>query len=57
MVDPGFLDVVRLGVKSPTDRNVLSTLPVIDRVVRYTMANGPFWHRSSSIDAVFAALG
>jgi glucoamylase len=46
-VDPSFLDVVRLGVKSPTDRNVLSTLPVIDRVLRYTTPNGPFWHRAS----------
>jgi glucoamylase len=47
VVDPSFLDVVRLGVKSPTDPNVLSTLPVIDRVLRYTTANGPFWHRAS----------
>jgi glucoamylase len=47
VVDPSFLDVVRLGVKSPTDRNVLSTLPVIDRVLRYTTPNGPFWHRAS----------
>jgi glucoamylase len=47
VVDPSFLDVVRLGVKSPTDPNVLSTLPVIDRELRYTTANGPFWHRAS----------
>jgi glucoamylase len=26
---------------------VLSTLPVIDRVLRYTTPNGPFWHRAS----------
>jgi glucoamylase len=47
VVDPSFLDVVRLGVKSPTDANVLSTLPVIDRELRYTTPNGPFWHRAS----------
>ena len=47
VVDPSFLDVVRLGVKSANDPNVLSTLPVIDRELRYTTANGPFWHRSS----------
>ncbi len=47
VVDPSFLDVVRLGVKSPTDPNVLSTLPVIDRELGYTTANGPFWHRAS----------
>jgi glucoamylase len=47
VVDPSFLDVVRLGVKSARDRNVLSTLPVIDRELRYLTDNGPFWHRSS----------
>ncbi len=47
VVDPSFLEVVRLGVKSPTDPNVLSTLPVIDRQLGYTTPNGPFWHRAS----------
>ncbi|HEY0487617.1 MAG TPA: glycoside hydrolase family 15 protein [Mycobacteriales bacterium] len=47
VVDPSFLDVVRLGVKRADDPNVLSTLPVIDRELRYDTANGPFWHRSS----------
>ncbi|HEU4426761.1 MAG TPA: glycoside hydrolase family 15 protein [Pilimelia sp.] len=47
VVDPSFLDVVRLGVKSANDPNILSTLPVIDRELGYTTANGPFWHRSS----------
>ncbi|MEV4641216.1 glycoside hydrolase family 15 protein [Actinoplanes sp. NPDC049548] len=47
VVDPSFLDVVRLGVKPATDRAVVSTLPVVDRELRYTTANGPFWHRSS----------
>src|SRR4051812_12464897 len=47
VVDPSFLEVVRLGVKSPTDPNVLSTLPVIDRELRFPTANGPFWHRAS----------
>jgi glucoamylase len=47
VVDPSFLEVVRLGVKSATDPNVVSTLPVIDRELGYTTANGPFWHRSS----------
>jgi glucoamylase len=47
VVDPSFLDVVRLGVKSATDRNVRGTLPVIDRELGYQTANGPFWHRSS----------
>jgi glucoamylase len=47
VVDPSFLDVVRLGVKSAEDPNILSTLPVIDRELRYSTGNGPFWHRSS----------
>jgi glucoamylase len=47
VVDPSFLDVVRLGVKSADDPNVVSMLPVIDRELVYTTANGPFWHRSS----------
>jgi glucoamylase len=47
VVDPSFLDVVRLGVKSATDPNVRATLPVIDRELGYRTANGPFWHRAS----------
>jgi glucoamylase len=47
VVDPSFLEVVRLGVKSALDPGVRSTLPVVDRELRYGTANGPFWHRSS----------
>ncbi len=47
VVDPSFLEVVRLGVKSALDPNVLSSLPVVDRELRYQTANGPFWHRAS----------
>jgi glucoamylase len=47
VVDPSFLEVVRLGVKSADDPNVISTLPVLDRELRYETANGPFWLRSS----------
>jgi glucoamylase len=47
VVDPSFLEVVRLGVKSAADPNVVATLPVIDRELGYTTANGPFWHRAS----------
>jgi glucoamylase len=47
VVDPSFLEVVRLGVKSATDAGVRSTLPVVDRELRYQTPNGPFWHRSS----------
>ena len=47
VVDPSFLEVVRLGVKSALDANVRSSLPVIDRELRYSTANGQFWHRAS----------
>jgi glucoamylase len=47
VVDPSFLEVVRLGVKSALDPNVLSSLPVVDHELRYQTANGPFWHRAS----------
>jgi glucoamylase len=47
VVDPSFLEVVRRGVKSALDPGVRSTLPVVDRELRYGTANGPFWHRSS----------
>ena len=47
VVDPSFLDVVRLGVKSANDPDVRSTLPVIDRELRYRTPNGFFWHRAS----------
>ena len=47
VVDPSFLEIVRLGVKSADDPNVASTLRVIDRELRYDTDNGPFWHRSS----------
>ncbi len=47
VVDPSFLEVVRLGVKSALDANVRSSLPVIDRELRYDTANGQFWHRAS----------
>lgn len=47
VVDPSFLEMVRLGVKSANDPNILSTLRVIDRELMYQTANGPFWHRAS----------
>ncbi len=47
VVDPSFLEMVRLGVKSADDPNIASTLEVIDRELGYETDNGPFWHRSS----------
>jgi glucoamylase len=47
VVDPSFLEMVRLGVKSADDPNIVSTLEVVDRELRFETENGPFWHRSS----------
>ena len=47
VVDPSFLEMVRLGVKSADDPNIASTLEVIDRELKYDTDNGPFWHRAS----------
>jgi glucoamylase len=47
VVDPSFLEMVRLGVKSANDPNIASTLRVVDRELMYETENGPFWHRSS----------
>jgi glucoamylase len=47
VVDPSFLEIVRLGVKSATDPGVLSSLQVVDDQLRYSTPNGLFWHRAS----------
>ncbi|MFP3960968.1 glycoside hydrolase family 15 protein [Actinomadura fulvescens] len=47
VVDPSFLEMVRLGVRSAKDPGILSTLRVIDARLMYRTSNGPFWHRSS----------
>ncbi len=45
VVDPSFLEMVRLGIKSPTDPNILSTIGVVDRQLSDLTPNGRFWHR------------
>jgi glucoamylase len=45
VVDPTFLELVRLGVKRFDDPVVLNTMAVVDRVLGVTTPNGPFWHR------------
>lgn len=47
VVDPSFLELVRLGVLRPGDRRIRNSLPVIDRQLGYATSNGPFWHRAS----------
>ena len=47
VVDPSFLDLVRFGILSPTDRVVRNTLAVVDEDLAVTTPNGTFWHRFS----------
>ena len=45
VVDPSFLELVRLGVVRADNPAVLSTLPVVDRELGVNTPNGEFWHR------------
>ena len=45
VVDPSFLELVRLGVLRADDPAVLSTLPVVDRELGVDTPTGEFWHR------------
>jgi hypothetical protein len=45
VVDAGFLELVRLGVLSPTDPDVRASLPVIDSTIRVNTAYGAAWYR------------
>jgi glucoamylase len=45
VVDPSFLELVRLGVLRADDPAVRSTLPVVDRELGVETPNGFFWHR------------
>jgi glucoamylase len=47
VVDPSFLELVRLGVKPADHPAVRSTLPVVDRELGVRTPQGEFWHRYS----------
>jgi len=47
VVDPSFLDLVRLGVLPPTDADVVNTLAVVDARLGVATPRGFFWHRAS----------
>jgi glucoamylase len=47
VVDPSFLNVVRLGLRPADDPAVANTLEVIDERLRVQTPNGPFWRRFS----------
>jgi glucoamylase len=45
IVDPSFLELVRLGVKSASHPTVRNTVRVVDRQLGVRTPNGTFWHR------------
>ncbi len=45
VVDPSFLDLVRLGVLPADDPAVVNSLAVVDRQLAVSTPNGQFWHR------------
>jgi glucoamylase len=47
VVDPSFLDLVRLGVKRADNPVITNSVTVVDNQLSYLTANGRFWHRAS----------
>ncbi|MEV4705095.1 glycoside hydrolase family 15 protein [Actinoplanes sp. NPDC049316] len=47
VVDPGFLELVRLGVLPADDPAVVNTLRVVDTQLGVATPRGFFWHRAS----------
>jgi glucoamylase len=45
VVDPSFLDLVRLGILSPDDPAVRNSLDVVDARLKVDTPIGAFWHR------------
>ena len=45
VVDAGFLELVRLGIKRPDDPLVAKSLRVVDRVIKVMTPKGPAWYR------------
>jgi len=45
VVDGGFLELVRYGIRKPDDPIILATIKVIDAVLKVDTPAGPTWHR------------
>ena len=45
VVDGGFLELVRYGIRSPDDPNIVATIKVMDAVIKTDTPQGPTWHR------------
>jgi glucoamylase len=47
VVDPSFLELVRLGVQPAKHPTVLNSLAVVDAQLGFTTPRGRYWHRAS----------
>jgi glucoamylase len=45
VVDGGFIELVRYGIRKPDDATIVSTIKVIDAVIKTDTPAGPTWHR------------
>ncbi|MCL5971388.1 MAG: glycoside hydrolase family 15 protein [Firmicutes bacterium] len=45
VIDGGFLELVRHGLKSPSDPNIVESVEAYDALLRQDMPYGPLWHR------------
>jgi glucoamylase len=45
IVDAGFLELVRLGIKSPLDPLILKSIAVVDKLIKIETPNGAAWYR------------
>ena len=47
VVDPSFLELVRLGVKAPGATEITNSLSAVDSQIEVSTPEGPVWHRYS----------
>ena len=45
VVDAGFLELVRLGIRGPNDPLIAASLTIVDRTIKVDTPNGPGWYR------------
>ena len=45
IIDAGFLELVRYGIRRPDDSVILDSLKVVDAILKVDTPMGPVWHR------------
>ena len=48
IVDRGFLELVRYGIRRPDDPVVVDSVPVLDAVLKVDTPHGPCWRRTNT---------